>query len=140
MLLILIVNQIDMDDPTGGMWIYLIFLAFPLARILPRILRKYSLDEIPQIYSVIKGDMSLVGPRPALFNQYDLIELRKKKGVDKLKPGITGLAQINGRDEMSIPVKVGYDEEYLKRFSMRLDLYILWLTFLKVLRKEGVAH
>tara|TARA_B100001173_G_C15761608_1_gene451195 strand:- start:57 stop:617 length:561 start_codon:yes stop_codon:yes gene_type:complete len=105
-----------------------------------RILRKYSLDEIPQIYSVIKGDMSLVGPRPALFNQYDLIELRKKKGVDKLKPGITGLAQINGRDEMSIPVKVGYDEEYLKRFSMRLDLYILWLTFLKVLRKEGVAH
>tara|TARA_Y100001936_G_C15987923_1_gene620604 strand:- start:597 stop:1079 length:483 start_codon:yes stop_codon:yes gene_type:complete len=107
---------------------------------LGKILRKYSLDEIPQIFSVIKGDMSLVGPRPALFNQYDLMELRKNKGIDKLKPGITGLAQINGRDEMSIPDKVRYDEEYLQRSSMRLDLHILWLTFLKVLRKEGVSH
>ncbi len=107
---------------------------------LGKVLRKYSLDELPQIFSVIKGDMSLVGPRPALFNQYDLMELRKKKGVDKLKPGITGLAQINGRDEMSIPDKVRYDEDYLQRSSMRLDLYILWLTLLKVLRKEGVSH
>ena len=107
---------------------------------LGKILRKYSLDELPQIFSVIKGDMSLVGPRPALFNQYDLMELRKKKGVDKLKPGITGLAQINGRDEMSIPDKVRYDEDYLQRSSMRLDLYILWLTLLKVLRTEGVSH
>jgi len=107
---------------------------------LGKILRKYSLDELPQIFSVIKGDMSLVGPRPALFNQYDLMELRKKKGVDKLKPGITGLAQINGRDEMSIPDKVRYDEDYLQRSSMRLDLYILWLTLLKVLQKEGVSH
>ena len=107
---------------------------------LGKVLRKYSLDELPQIFSVIKGDMSLVGPRPALFNQYDLMELRKKKGVDKLKPGITGLAQINGRDEMSIPDKVRYDEDYLQRSSMRLDLYILWLTLLKVLRTEGVSH
>jgi len=107
---------------------------------LGKVLRKYSLDELPQIFSVIKGDMSLVGPRPALFNQYDLMELRKKKGVDKLKPGITGLAQINGRDEMSIPDKVRYDEDYLQRSSMRLDLYILWLTLLKVLQKEGVSH
>ena len=107
---------------------------------LGKVLRKYSLDELPQIFSVIKGDMSLVGPRPALFNQYDLMELRKKKGVDKLKPGITGLAQINGRDEMSIPDKVRYDEDYLQRSSMRLDIYILWLTLLKVLRKEGVSH
>ena len=79
-------------------------------------------------------------PRPALFNQKDLIDLREKSGVNILKPGITGLAQVNGRDEMTIPVKVRYDEEYLMKSSIRLDVYILWLTFLKVLKKEGVSH
>ncbi len=105
-----------------------------------RFLRKYSLDELPQIFSILKGDMSLVGPRPALFNQDDLINLRQRKGVNSIKPGITGLAQINGRDEMTIAVKVGYDEQYLNTLSMKLDIYILWLTLLKVLRREGVSH
>ena len=105
-----------------------------------RFLRKYSLDELPQIFSILKGDMSLVGPRPALFNQDDLINLRQRKGVNSIKPGITGLAQINGRDEMTIAVKVDYDEQYLNTLSMKLDIYILWLTLLKVLRREGVSH
>ena len=105
-----------------------------------RILRKYSLDEIPQIYSVIKGDMSLVGPRPALFNQYDLIELRRKKGVYELKPGITGWAQINGRDDLSIKDKVGFDVEYLHNQSFRFDLRIIWLTLIRVIKKDGVSH
>ncbi len=103
-------------------------------------LRKYSLDELPQIFCIFNGSMSLVGPRPALFNQKDLIDLREKKGVNTLKPGITGLAQVNGRDEMTIPVKVRYDEEYLLKSSIILDVYILWLTLLKVLKKEGVSH
>ena len=103
-------------------------------------LRRYSLDEIPQLLSVLKGDMSLVGPRPALFNQDDLINLRQKKGVDAIKPGITGLAQVNGRDEMTISIKVGYDEQYLNTLSVKADIYILWLTLLKVLRREGVSH
>jgi len=105
-----------------------------------KFLRKYSLDEIPQLLSVLKGDMSLVGPRPALFNQDDLINLRQKKGVDAIKPGITGLAQVNGRDEMTISIKVGYDEQYLNTLSVKADIYILWLTLLKVLRREGVSH
>ena len=105
-----------------------------------KFLRKYSFDELPQIFCIFNGRMSLVGPRPALFNQKDLIELREKKGVNSLRPGITGLAQVNGRDEMTIPVKVGYDEEYLMESSVKLDIYILWLTFLKVLKKEGVSH
>lgn len=105
-----------------------------------KFLRKYSLDELPQIFCIFNGRMSLVGPRPALFNQKDLIDLREKSGVNILKPGITGLAQVNGRDEMTIPVKVRYDEEYLMKSSIRLDVYILWLTFLKVLKKEGVSH
>jgi len=103
-------------------------------------LRKYSLDELPQIFCIFNGSMALVGPRPALFNQKDLIDLREKKGVNILKPGITGLAQVNGRDEMTIPVKVRYDEDYLLNSSIRLDVYILWLTLLKVLKKEGVSH
>jgi|TARA_B110000263_G_scaffold248914_1_gene265003 O-antigen biosynthesis protein WbqP len=107
---------------------------------LGKFLRKYSLDEIPQLLSIFRGDMSLVGPRPALFNQNDLINLRQKKGIDAIKPGITGLAQVNGRDEMTIPTKVGYDEEYLNTLSMKIDIYILWLTLLKVVRKEGVSH
>ena len=103
-----------------------------------RILRKFSLDELPQLYSIIKGDMSFVGPRPALFNQDDLIALRTLGGVHKLSPGLTGFAQINGRDAITIPEKVKLDEHYLQNHSMILDLKILWLTVIKVLRSEGV--
>jgi len=103
-------------------------------------LRKLSLDELPQLWSVLKGDMSFVGPRPALYNQDDLIELRTKKGVHKLVPGITGWAQVNGRDELPIPVKVEYDEFYLKNRSFWFDMKILWLTFIKVIKREGVKH
>jgi len=104
------------------------------------IMRKFSLDEFPQLWSVLKGDMSFVGPRPALYNQDDLIELRTKKGVHKLVPGITGWAQVNGRDELPIPVKVEYDEFYLKNRSFWFDMKILWLTFIKVVKREGVTH
>jgi len=103
-------------------------------------IRKTSLDELPQLWSVLKGDMSFVGPRPALFNQEDLIALRTEKGVHQLIPGITGWAQINGRDDVPIPVKVEYDEYYLKNQSFLFDLKILWDTFFKVIKKEGVAH
>jgi O-antigen biosynthesis protein WbqP len=103
-------------------------------------LRSTSLDELPQLYSVLKGDMSFVGPRPALFNQEDLIALRTGKGVDKLLPGITGWAQVNGRDELSIPDKVALDVEYLNRQSFWLDVKILWMTFLKVIKRDGVSH
>lgn len=103
-------------------------------------LRKSSLDELPQLWSVLKGDMSFVGPRPALFNQDDLIALRTAKGVHRLLPGITGWAQINGRDELPIPVKVSFDEYYLKNRSFFFDLKILWITFLKVIRRDGVSH
>jgi O-antigen biosynthesis protein WbqP len=105
-----------------------------------RFLRKYSLDELPQIFSIFKGDMSLVGPRPALFNQENLINLRQSKGINAIKPGITGLAQVNGRDEITIPIKVSYDEEYLNNLSLKTDIFILWLTVLKVLRREDVSH
>jgi len=105
-----------------------------------KILRKMSLDELPQLMSIAKGDMSFVGPRPALFNQDDLIELRTKKGIHELTPGLTGWAQINGRDELPIPVKVEFDEYYLKHRSLLFDLRILYATFFKVLRKEGVTH
>ena len=103
-------------------------------------LRRSSLDEIPQLYSVLLGEMSLVGPRPALFNQDDLISLRSKRGIHKIKPGITGWAQINGRDEITIPEKVSLEEEYLDKMSWKMDMYILWLTFVKVLKKESVTH
>jgi len=103
-------------------------------------LRKTSLDELPQIFSILKGDMSFVGPRPALFNQHDLVELRTKKGVHLLTPGLTGWAQINGRDELPIPVKVEFDEYYLMHRSFLLDIKILFMTFFKVLRSEGVKH
>ncbi|MFL6719423.1 MAG: sugar transferase [Burkholderiaceae bacterium] len=103
-------------------------------------LRKTSLDELPQLWSILKGDMSFVGPRPALFNQYDLIELRSRHHVDELLPGLTGWAQINGRDELAIPDKVKLDVEYLQRQSLLFDLNILLLTFLKVVRREGVTH
>lgn len=103
-------------------------------------LRKTSLDELPQLWSVFRGDMSFVGPRPALFNQHDLIELRTQKGVHALIPGITGWAQVNGRDDLPIPVKVVYDEYYLKNGSLMLDMKILFMTLQKVLRREGVTH
>jgi O-antigen biosynthesis protein WbqP len=103
-------------------------------------LRLSSLDELPQIFSVLKGDMSFVGPRPALFNQDDLISLRSEKNVDKLLPGITGWAQVNGRDELSIPDKVALDVEYLNHQSFWFDMKILWMTFLKVMRRNGVSH
>jgi len=103
-------------------------------------LRRFSLDELPQLFSVLKGDMSFVGPRPALFNQDDLIALRTEKGVDKLLPGITGWAQVNGRDELSIPDKVALDVEYLNRQSFWFDIKILWMTFLKVIKRDGVSH
>ncbi|WP_088536670.1 sugar transferase [Geobacter sp. DSM 9736] len=103
-------------------------------------LRKTSLDELPQLFSIIKGDMSFVGPRPALFNQDDLISLRTQKGVHVLTPGLTGWAQINGRDELPITIKVKYDEYYLNNQSFLLDLKILLLTLVKVLRSEGVQH
>ena len=105
-----------------------------------KFLRKSSLDELPQLLSILKGDMSFVGPRPALFNQNDLIELRTRKGIHRLVPGLTGWAQINGRDEIPIPLKVEYDEYYLKNRSLLLDLKILVMTFSKVLRREGVTH
>ena len=103
-------------------------------------LRLSSLDELPQLFSVLKGDMSFVGPRPALFNQEDLITLRTEKGVDKLLPGITGWAQVNGRDELSIPDKVALDVEYLNCQSFWFDIEILWMTFLKVIKRDGVSH
>ena len=103
-------------------------------------LRRYSIDEIPQIYSIIKGDMSLVGPRPALFNQHDLIELRIDKKLDNLLPGITGWAQINGRDDLSIPSKVELDVEYMHKKSLYFDIKILWLTLLSIFKNSGIKH
>ena len=103
-------------------------------------LRKSSLDELPQLWSILVGDMSFVGPRPALFNQDDLIELRTLHGVHELVPGLTGWAQVNGRDELPIREKVGLDVEYLQRRSFTFDIRILWLTFVKVLRRDGVSH
>lgn len=104
------------------------------------VLRRTSLDELPQLFSVLKGDMGFIGPRPALFNQVDLIALRSEKGVDNLLPGITGWAQVNGRDELSISQKVKFDEEYLNHKTFWFDIKILWLTFLKVGRRQGVIH
>jgi len=103
-------------------------------------LRKSSLDELPQLWCILKGEMSFVGPRPALFNQDDLIGLRTANGVYVLRPGLTGWAQVNGRDELAIPLKVAFDVEYLQRQSLRFDLRIFWLTFIKVLLRDGVTH
>ncbi len=103
-------------------------------------IRKSSLDELPQLWSILVGDMSFVGPRPALFNQQDLIELRTQKGVHTLVPGLTGWAQVNGRDELPIPKKVALDAEYLQRRGFWFDIKILWLTFLKVVQRDGVSH
>ena len=105
-----------------------------------RLMRRSSLDELPQLFSILKGDMSFVGPRPALFNQDDLVALRTEKGVDNLKPGLTGWAQVNGRDELLITEKVALDVEYMERQSFWFDLKILWLTLLKVLGQDGITH
>jgi O-antigen biosynthesis protein WbqP len=103
-------------------------------------IRKTSLDEIPQLWSILSGDMSFVGPRPALFNQQDLIDLRTRHGVHTLVPGLTGWAQVNGRDELSIEDKVRFDAEYLSRRSLGVDVGILWKTFTQVAKREGVTH
>jgi O-antigen biosynthesis protein WbqP len=105
-----------------------------------RFLRRFSLDELPQLWSVLKGDMSFVGPRPALYNQADLIELRTRKGIHKLIPGITGWAQVNGRDNLTVSQKVEYDEFYMQNKSFSLDLKILLMTLSKVIKSEGVQH
>lgn len=103
-------------------------------------LRKSSLDELPQLWCILKGDMSFVGPRPALFNQDDLIALRTEKGIEKLMPGLTGWAQVNGRDELPIPQKVALDAEYADKQGFWFDIKILWRTFLKVINRDGVSH
>jgi O-antigen biosynthesis protein WbqP len=103
-------------------------------------LRRSSLDELPQIWSVLVGNMSFVGPRPALYNQDDLIALRTERQVHTLVPGLTGWAQVNGRDELPIPVKVDLDVEYMQKQSFFFDLYVLYLTFIKVLGRDGVTH
>lgn len=117
-------------------------LSDPEAHLTPigSFLRKSSLDELPQIWSILVGDMSFVGPRPALFNQQDLIELRTEKSLHTLVPGLTGWAQVNGRDELPIPQKVALDAEYLQRKGFWFDIQILWLTFLKVVQRDGVSH
>ena len=117
-------------------------LANPSAHLTPigSFLRKSSLDELPQLWSILVGDMSFVGPRPALFNQHDLMALRTERGVHQLMPGLTGWAQVNGRDELPIPDKVALDVQYLQRQSFWFDIRILWLTFIKVLRRDGVSH
>ena len=103
-------------------------------------LRRNSFDELPQLLSILKGDMSFVGPRPALFNQHDLIDLRLEKGLHLLVPGITGWAQVNGRDKLSISEKVMFDEEYMNQRSFWFDLKIIWLTFIKIINKNGISH
>ena len=117
-------------------------LANPKGHLTPigSFLRRSSLDELPQLWSILVGDMSFVGPRPALFNQHDLIELRTQKNVHTLVPGLTGWAQVNGRDELPIPQKVALDAEYLQRQGFWFDIKILWLTFLKVVQRDGVSH
>jgi O-antigen biosynthesis protein WbqP len=117
-------------------------LANPKAHLTPigSFLRKSSLDELPQLWSILAGHMSFVGPRPALFNQHDLIALRTEQGVHTLLPGLTGWAQVNGRDELPVPEKVKLDVAYLQRRSLWFDIHILWLTFVKVLKRDGVAH
>jgi O-antigen biosynthesis protein WbqP len=117
-------------------------LSNPAAYLTPigSLLRRTSLDEFPQLFSILAGDLSFVGPRPALFNQDDLVALRTERGIHVLVPGLTGWAQVNGRDELPIPVKVQFDYEYLRRRSFRFDLQIICMTAVKVLRGEGIQH
>lgn len=105
-----------------------------------KFLRKTSLDELPQLFNIIKGDMSFIGPRPALYNQYDLISLREESRINKFRPGITGWAQVNGRDELEVPIKVKYDKYYVEHFSLWLDIKILFMTFFNVLLSKGVVE
>jgi O-antigen biosynthesis protein WbqP len=105
-----------------------------------RFLRKTSLDEVPQLFNILKGEMSIIGPRPALWNQDDLIAEREKFGVNKLRPGVSGWAQVNGRDTLTIPDKVKFDVEYMKRQSFWFDLFIIWKTFLKMFKDDGVVE
>ena len=105
-----------------------------------KLIRRASFDELPQLWSVVKGDMSIVGPRPALYNQYDLTQMRTIDGVDQLLPGVTGWAQVNGRDDISIKKKVDLDKHYLEHQSLTLDCYIIYLTALRVVKSEGVSH
>ena len=128
--------QIDTPDVASHL------LANPCQYLIPMgsFLRKSSLDELPQLWNILTGEMSFVGPRPALFNQEDLIALRAEYGVNKLTPGLTGWAQVNGRDELSVPSKVQFDVEYLKRRSFCMDVKILGLTILKIIRRTGVTH
>lgn len=127
---------------TGAPTVATHLLANPQMHLTPigPFLRKSSLDELPQLWSILVGDMSFVGPRPALFNQADLIALRTAQGVDKLIPGLTGWAQVNGRDELPIFRKVALDVEYLRRQSLWFDIRILWMTAVKVLRRDDVSH
>ncbi len=103
-------------------------------------IRKSSLDELPQIWSILKGDLSIVGPRPALYNEYDWIELRKMIGIDQIRPGLTGWAQINGRDALNVKEKVKFEEEYLHKQSLKFDFYIIWKTIILVLKQDGISH
>ncbi|WP_010301364.1 sugar transferase [Candidatus Odyssella thessalonicensis] len=103
-------------------------------------LRKSSMDELPQLWSILKGDISFVGPRPALYNEHEWLEMRRLKGIDQIRPGLTGWAQVNGRDSLSVAEKIKFEEEYLKRQSLSFDLYILWLTVIKVIAREGISH
>ena len=104
-----------------------------------KLLRRFSLDELPNLFNVLKGNMVFVGPRPALHNQHDLIELRKSEGIDKVKPGITGWAQVNGRNAISWEQKFKFDVEYLEKQSFNLDIKILWMTFLNVIQRKGIS-
>ena len=131
-------RSMSMDTPAVAT--HLMFDAETFLTPIGGFLRRYSLDELPQLFSILKGDMSFVGPRPALFNQKDLIALRTEKGVDKLVPGVTGWAQVNGRDKISIPEKVDLDMEYLNHQSFWFDLKILWMTLLKVIRRDNISH
>jgi O-antigen biosynthesis protein WbqP len=117
-------------------------LADPAIYLTPvgELLRRTSLDELPQLFSILAGDLSFVGPRPALFNQDDLVALRTERGIHMLVPGLTGWAQINGRDELPIPIKVQFDYEYLQRRSFKYDLYIIFKTVFKVVRGDGIQH
>ena len=131
-------RTMQMDTPNVATHL----LSNPVSHLTPvgAFFRKSSLDELPQLWSILRGDMSFVGPRPALFNQHDLIALRVRTGVDRLLPGLTGWAQVNGRDELSIVDKVALDVYYLKNQSFWLDIKILWMTLIKVIRREGVSH
>ena len=127
----------DAEQLTGAVWAT---ADDPRITKVGRWLRASALDELPQVLAILSGDMSFVGPRPALFNQDDLVAQRTEKGVNQLMPGLTGWAQVNGRDDLPIPEKVALDVEYMEQQSFWFDLKILWMTFLKVIGRVGVAH